>query len=117
VFASFTIACREGLGPSASPAASVTPVPSVSPDTWIVRDVRVFDGEEVLPRASVLVGAGRMAALGREVPAPPNAEQFDGAGGPLLPEQRSSDLRKQCRHRAAAISQACRIALRAARVR
>jgi imidazolonepropionase-like amidohydrolase len=69
----FTLACRD------------VPAPLATPDVWIIRDVRVFDGNVVLPKASVLVRAGRIAALGPEVAAPPGTEQYDGAGGTLLP--------------------------------
>jgi imidazolonepropionase-like amidohydrolase len=51
----------------------------------LVRDVRVFDGEGVLPRASVLVAGGRIAAVGPDLAAPPEAEVVDGAGATLLP--------------------------------
>ncbi len=51
----------------------------------LVRDVRVFDGEAVLPRASVLVEGRRIAAVGPDLAVPPGAEVVDGAGATLLP--------------------------------
>lgn len=54
-------------------------------DALLIRDVRVFDGEKVLARASVLVRGGRILAVGPGVPAPAGAEAIDGAGKTLLP--------------------------------
>jgi imidazolonepropionase-like amidohydrolase len=51
----------------------------------LVRDARVFDGQEVLSRTSVLVRDGRVAAVGPGLVAPAGAEVVDGAGGTLLP--------------------------------
>jgi imidazolonepropionase-like amidohydrolase len=51
----------------------------------LVRDTRVFDGEQVLPRASVLMRDGRVAVIGQGLVAPSGAEVVDGAGGTLLP--------------------------------
>jgi imidazolonepropionase-like amidohydrolase len=50
-----------------------------------VRDVRVFDGDGVLPRASVLVRDGRVVAVGPGLAAPPGVPVVDGGGGTLLP--------------------------------
>jgi imidazolonepropionase-like amidohydrolase len=52
---------------------------------FVIRGARVFDGERLLPRASVLVRDGLIAAVGEEVVAPPGAEEIDGAGRTLLP--------------------------------
>jgi hypothetical protein len=39
----------------------------------VFRDARVFDGMQVLPRATVLVRNGRIAAVGPQVQAPDGA--------------------------------------------
>jgi imidazolonepropionase-like amidohydrolase len=49
------------------------------------RDVRVFDGERVLPRADVIVRGGRIEAVGPDVAIPAGIEVVDGAGRTLLP--------------------------------
>ncbi len=54
--------------------------------TFIIRDVRVFDGERVTERQSVLVRDGVIARVGgREVAPPEGAEVIDGRGRTLLP--------------------------------
>jgi imidazolonepropionase-like amidohydrolase len=52
---------------------------------FVIRGARVFDGDRLLPGASVLVREGRIAAVGTQVATPPGAEEIDGAGGTLLP--------------------------------
>jgi imidazolonepropionase-like amidohydrolase len=46
---------------------------------------RVFDGERVLPRATVVFEGGMITAVGEEVVPPAGAEVIDGAGKTLLP--------------------------------
>ena len=53
--------------------------------SFAFKDVRVFDGERVLPRATVVVREGLIAAVGADVVVPPGAEVIDGAGRTLLP--------------------------------
>lgn len=48
-------------------------------------NVRVFDGERVLARATVVVDGGKIAAVGPDVRAPEGATVVDGAGKTLLP--------------------------------
>jgi hypothetical protein len=51
----------------------------------VFRDARVFDGAQVLPRATVLVRNGRIAAVGPQVQAPDGARVIDAWGKTLLP--------------------------------
>src|SRR5664279_4824884 len=51
----------------------------------VFRDARVFDGAQVLPRATVLVRNGRIAAVGPQVQAPDGARVIDARGKTLLP--------------------------------
>ena len=51
----------------------------------LIRDARLFDGQAVVERASVLVRDGKIAAVGRTVRAPAGAEIVDGRGKTLLP--------------------------------
>lgn len=52
---------------------------------FVVQDVRLFDGERVTERATVVVREGRIAAAGPGVPAPPGLPMVDGRGRTLLP--------------------------------
>ena len=53
--------------------------------SFAVRDVRVFDGERVLPQANVVVSGGSIEAVGPDVPIPEGVEVIEGAGTTLLP--------------------------------
>ncbi len=48
-------------------------------------NVRVFDGEKVVPAAIVVIERGRVTAVGTEAAVPAGAEIIDGAGRTLLP--------------------------------
>lgn len=48
-------------------------------------NVRIFDGEKVIPAATVVVEGGRITAVGTEAAVPAGAEIVDGAGRTLLP--------------------------------
>src|SRR5436190_23702433 len=59
--------------------------PQVAPadgNSFVVRDVRVFDGERVVEHTSVVVRAGRIASIGG---AADDLPVIDGAGRTLLP--------------------------------
>lgn len=51
----------------------------------LIQNVRVFDGERVVARTSVLVAGGRIARVAPTVAAPPGAQVIDGTGKTLLP--------------------------------
>jgi hypothetical protein len=51
----------------------------------VIRNVRVFDGEKVMPLTTVVVSKGRIQAVGKSVPVPQEAEVVDGEGKTLLP--------------------------------
>lgn len=65
---------------AASPARDSDPG-----NDFILRDVRVFDGARVLPRAQVLVIDGRIAAVGPGVKTPQGVAEIDGSGKTVLP--------------------------------
>lgn len=50
-----------------------------------IRDARVFDGERVLERATVVLADGRIRDVGPNVAVPVGAELVDGGGRTLLP--------------------------------
>jgi imidazolonepropionase-like amidohydrolase len=53
--------------------------------TIVFKDARVFDGERILPQATVVITDGRIAAVGEKVAIPPDAEIISGKGKTLLP--------------------------------
>jgi imidazolonepropionase-like amidohydrolase len=73
-----TVACGGG---APGPANAVTAPPDEQ--SFAVRDVRVFDGERVLEHTSVVVRAGRIAAVGGALPS--DVLVLDGRGRTLLP--------------------------------
>jgi hypothetical protein len=52
---------------------------------WLVRDVRLFDGETVIERSSVVVDAGRITYLGHNPPLTADMQIVEGSGMTLLP--------------------------------
>jgi imidazolonepropionase-like amidohydrolase len=54
-------------------------------NAFLVRDVRLFDGERMRPRASVLVRDGVIAAVGFNLRVPAGTAVIDGRGRTLLP--------------------------------
>lgn len=51
----------------------------------MLRNVSVFDGEQVVDADSVRVAKGRIAEVGRDLPAAGRLPEYDGAGGTILP--------------------------------
>lgn len=73
---------------AAKPATDVSAdaVKSTASATAIVfQNVRLFDGEKVLPRTTVVVDRGVIVAVGAEIAVPAGATVIDGAGKTLLP--------------------------------
>jgi imidazolonepropionase-like amidohydrolase len=56
-----------------------------SASSFVIRNARVFDGEKVIPRASVVVADGKIIAVGDTMPAPSGAQVIDATGDTLLP--------------------------------
>ena len=52
---------------------------------FVVRDVRLFDGERVVEQATVVVREGRIVAAGAGVAVPPGLPVVEGRGRTLLP--------------------------------
>ena len=52
---------------------------------FVVRDVRLFDGEGVVERATVVVRAGRIVEAGPGVAVPPDLQVVEGRGRTLMP--------------------------------
>ncbi len=54
-------------------------------NSFAIRNARVFDGERVLDRATVIVRAGRIESVSPEATVPAGLDIVDGAGKTLLP--------------------------------
>lgn len=72
---------------TACTATEPRPAPILAPGATVFRDVRLFDGERLVPRATVVVQGGKIVLAGAdvEVPAGPEMRVIDGAGKTLLP--------------------------------
>jgi imidazolonepropionase-like amidohydrolase len=56
-----------------------------TPHSFAVKDVRLFDGDEVRQQMTILVTDGRIAAVGDDIDLPPETTVIDGRGKTLLP--------------------------------
>ncbi len=74
----FLVACLLLIGLAA-------PRSTYSQTVLAFQDVRVFDGEQLIDPATVVVENGTIAALGADAKVPERAEVIDGAGRTLLP--------------------------------
>lgn len=74
---------------SQAPGGGAVHAPASEPATkdgaFVVRGVRVFDGERVLARADVHVADGRIVAVGEALDVPDDVTVIDGTGRTLLP--------------------------------
>jgi imidazolonepropionase-like amidohydrolase len=77
------LAVAVGRG-DADAAASGPALPSDG-NRFAVREVRVFDGERVLPRANVIIEDGRISALGEGIAVPAGLPVIEGEGMTLMP--------------------------------
>ncbi len=68
---------------TSTPAITVGTGAPVDGNSFVVRNVRVFDGNREIERTNVVVRDGRIASVGRG--APRNLPVIDGAGHTLLP--------------------------------
>ena len=75
----WSLACLSAC--ASRPAAKAAPPHA----TLAITSVRVFDGEKVLPRATVLVDGSRIVAVAAEVTPAAGVETIDGTGKTLLP--------------------------------
>ena len=63
----------------------VSVAPLHAQQRFVIRDVRVFDGERTLEHRSVLVDSGRIVSIGPARMAAPRAVEIDGRNRTLLP--------------------------------
>jgi imidazolonepropionase-like amidohydrolase len=71
----FTLGSSTNVVGQSAPASGAT----------VFRNVRVFDGERMLPAQDVLVENGSIARVGRSLVVPAGASAVDGTGRTLLP--------------------------------
>src|ERR1700723_461279 len=60
-------------------------VSQTSASYFVIRNARVFDGEKIIPNASVVVADSKITAVGSNIKAPSDAQVVDGTGDTLLP--------------------------------
>jgi imidazolonepropionase-like amidohydrolase len=69
--------------------SSLSPITAAATSTdappFIIRNVRIFDGEKTIDADSVTVSDGKITAVGRDLPAPHGVQVIDGTGDTLLP--------------------------------
>ena len=70
--------------PSTPPSPPPAPAPA-SPAEFVIRDVRLFDGEQFHERRSVWVRDGRVQAVAAALDVPTHVAVVEGAGRTLLP--------------------------------
>ena len=58
---------------------------AASAQTFAVTNARIFDGERLIPKGTVLVKDGKIEAVGPDVKIPEGMERIDAGGGTLLP--------------------------------
>jgi imidazolonepropionase-like amidohydrolase len=80
-----TLAFWAALAAVSLPAASSVRADEITGHSFAIRDVRVFDGNEVLARANVIVRDGMIAHLGTDVAIPAGLPVVEGSGKTLLP--------------------------------
>jgi imidazolonepropionase-like amidohydrolase len=67
-------------------SAQNAPPPASAPaKTFVIRNVRIFDGEKLLPAADVAVENGLIKAVGKNVKVAAGTKEVDGTGDTLLP--------------------------------
>jgi len=69
------------IGGTAGAQSSPPPVDG----SVLIQNVRLFDGERVIPKTSVLVTNGKVARIAPTIPAPNGTPTIDGTGKTLLP--------------------------------
>jgi imidazolonepropionase-like amidohydrolase len=66
-------------------AQNAPPPASTSAKSFVIRNVRIFDGEKLLPAADVAVENGLIKSVGKNVKVAAGTKEVDGTGDTLLP--------------------------------
>ena len=56
-----------------------------SSEATVIKNVRIFDGEGIIPKGSVVIQNGKIIAVGQKIKVPEGTKIFDGKGQTLLP--------------------------------
>lgn len=59
--------------------------PQALPAVTAIKDVRIFDGESVIPRGNVVISGTTITACGPDAPIPAGAAVIEGRGKTVLP--------------------------------
>lgn len=79
-----SLALGLSLGTTSLPAVAA-PKGDLCTSTFAITNVRIFDGDHVIPKATVLVIDDEIAAIFKSLPVPPGVTVIDGAGSTLMP--------------------------------
>lgn len=79
-----SLALTSALALLAAPAGAA-PNHDKCSSSFAITNVRVFDGDKMIPKATVIVVDDEIKAVGPKVVAPPGTPTIDGAGSTLLP--------------------------------
>jgi imidazolonepropionase-like amidohydrolase len=60
-------------------------LPQGSQQPTALKNVRLFNGEKMIPRSTVIIESGKIVGVGENISIPQNARVIDGAGKTLLP--------------------------------
>ncbi|GBD32151.1 D-hydantoinase/dihydropyrimidinase [bacterium HR33] len=66
-------------------AVLMAPAVAEAQGSFVIKNVRVYDGERVLPAATVVVVGGHIQSVGKDSAVPAGVEVVDGSGRTLLP--------------------------------
>lgn len=73
------------FNPASETKSKVVTVVKQTGNTYAIENVRIFDGEKSIEKASVLIEQGRISAIGTDINIPENTPTYDGTGKTLLP--------------------------------
>ncbi len=79
------IALMATFGMKEKTEETAPPTKAEGRNSFAITDVRAFDGERVIEKATVVVRGGKITAIGRQVEAPEGLTKVDGTGKTLLP--------------------------------
>ena len=83
-FLLIVLAAASGLALPRAPQTSAEPAESAQ-SSFVIRNVRIFDGARVIERDDVWVEGGKIKGVGAKLNVPPAVQSIDGAGDTLLP--------------------------------
>ncbi|HVF38479.1 MAG TPA: amidohydrolase family protein [Gemmatimonadaceae bacterium] len=82
-FTPVVVAVLVGVACTSNPAVTLSAGTPLDGNSFVIRNVRVFDGSHAIERSNVVVRSGLIASVGRSMPA--GLPVIDGSGRTLLP--------------------------------